>query len=210
MKNKEKALEEALKNIEEKYHYLKDLPIEELIKIIIEKDKLNINYKEENNNIKNENSNLSQRNKKLEEYLNKCKDLKQKYKTLFEKYNESEKSNKAIIIERDDYKKKYDQILEDIVKKNKETKIFKNNLLAAINNSQFIIKKQIKKDKNLNYQEEKIYDYLCLRLDRKIISGLEDAHYDGKTVFTENIKYIDGNEGTKCIVFYKNGIFLFI
>ena len=88
----------------------------------------------------------------------------------------------------------FDQILEDIVKKNKETKIFKNNLLAAINNSQLIIKKQIK-------NEEKIYDYLCLRLDRKILSFLKDSHYDCKTVFTENIKYIDGKESTNCIVF---------
>ena len=67
------------------------------------------------------------------------------------------------------YKNKYEKLLENIVKKDKEPKIFKNNLLASSNASQLIFKKQIKKEnKNIIYQEEKIYDYLCLRLERKI------------------------------------------
>ena len=147
---------------------------------------------------------MVQRNKKLEEYLNKAKDLKQKYKTLFDKYNESEKANKALINERDEYKNKYDKLLEDIVKKNKETKIFKNNLLALINTTQFTFKKQIKKDIKRVYQEEKIYDYLCLRLEKKIIDGLKDSHFDGKTVFTESIKYIIDDEkhvSSDCILY---------
>ena len=205
IKNKEKAKEDALKNIEEKYNYLKVLPAEELIKIIIEKDKLNMNQQGEINNLKNENSNLEQRNKKLEEYLNKCKDLKQKYKTLLDKYNESEKNNKDLINERNEYKTKYDKLLEDIVQKNKEPKIFKNNLLALINTNQLLFKKQPKLDiKNKVYQEEKIYDYLCLRLQNKIISELKDNHFDGKTVFSETIKYIideKNNISNDCIVF---------
>ena len=205
LKNKEKAKEDALKNIEEKYKYLKDLPTEELVKMIIEKDKLNNNQQEEIKNLKNENSNLEQRNKKLEEFLNKCKDLKQKYKTLLEKYNESEKNNKDLINERNDYKNKYNKLLEDIVQKNKEPKIFKNNLLALINTNQITLKKQPKLDnKNKVYQEEKIYDYLCLRLQNKIISELKDNHFDGKTAFSETIKYIideNNNLSNDCIVF---------
>ena len=203
LENKEKAKEEALKDIEEKYKYLKDLSIEELVKIIIEKDKLYLTAQEEINNNKNENSKLSQRNKKLEEYLTKSKDLKQKYLTLLEKYKESQQNNENLIKERDEYKNKYDKLLEAVVKKDKEKKIFKNNLLALINTSQFVLKKQVK-IKKINYQEEKMYDYLCLRLERKIIDSLKDSHYDGKTVFTEAIKYIideKENIAQECIAF---------
>ena len=182
LQNKEKAKEEALKNIEEKYNYLKDLPIEELIKIIIEKDKVDINYQEDIKNIKAENSNLKQR---IEEYLN--------------KYNESKNENQKLINERDDYKNKYNKLLEDIVKQNKERKIFKNNLLAIITNTQFNLKKQIKKDnKNRNYQEEKNYDYLCLRTEMKIVSNFKDSVYDGKTVFTESIKFVIDQKKNTC------------
>ena len=205
LENKKKAKDEALKDIEEKYNHLKDLPEEELIKLIIEKDKLNINVQEEINNIKNENSNLSQRIKKLEEYLTKSKELKQKYLTLLDKYKELDKTYQNSIKERDDYKNKYDKLLENIVEKEKEPKIFKNNLLALINTSNLIIKKQIKKVvRKTNYKEEKSYDYLCLRLERKIISSLKDSMYDGKTVFTEIIKYIiDERENIvqDCIIF---------
>ena len=64
LQNKEKKKEEALKNIDEKYKYLVNLPPEELIKIIIEKDKLNIESQKENSNILNQNNNLNERNKK--------------------------------------------------------------------------------------------------------------------------------------------------
>ena len=96
-----------------------------------------------------------------------------------------------------------------MIKKDKEPKIFKSNLLALINTSQFILKKQIKKVTKKIYQEEKIYDYLCLRLERKIIDTLKDSLWDGKTVFTESIKYIDEKENTSsdCIVFISNQYF---
>ncbi len=205
IQNKQKEKDDAFKNIEEKYKYLKDLSIDEFLKLFIENDKLCLNLKEENKNNKNENMDLSQRNKKLEEFLNKAKDLKQKYKTLLDKYNETDKMYQLIMKEKDEYKNKYEKLLENIVKKDKEPKIFKNNLLASSNASQLIFKKQIKKEnKNIIYQEEKIYDYLCLRLERKIINSLKDSHWDGKTVFTESIVYIineQENISNNCIVF---------
>ena len=208
--SKEKAKEEAFKNIEEKYNFLKNLSFGEIIKEFIDKDKLYLNAIEENKNLQNENSSISKKNNELKEYLNKSKDLKQKYKKVLEQYQESEKNSEKASKERDEYKKKYEEILESFKKKNLEPKIFKSNLLAQIKTSQLIYKPQpIKKKKIDNNYHEKIYDYLCLRLEQKIISKLKDSHWDGKTVFTESIKYIDQNDDTTsdCILFITNEYF---
>ena len=203
-KNKEKSKEDALKDIDEKYKYLKDMPIEELIKIIIDKDKANLIAQEENKNIQNKNKSLSDRNKKLEETLNKAKDLKQRYLNLRNTHQELLKNTEDIKKEKEELKQKYDKLLESVVKKDKEPKIFKTNLLAIIKTSQLILKKQeVKKPKKAVYQVSKIYDYLCLRLENKIIETLNDKHYDPINVFSESIKYIDEQNGTddECILF---------
>ena len=210
LNNKEKAKEEALKNIEEKYNFLKNLLPEEIIKEYIDKDKLYINAIEENNNLKKENLNKNQEIEKLKQILDKSKDLKQKYKTLFDKYKEAEKNNEKLTKERDDYEKKYKDSFEILIKKSKDSKIFKSELLAKINTSHLNFKnQQIKKKNTSNIYKEKIYDYLCLRLERRIIDKLKDSHWDGKIVFTESVKYIDENEGitSDCILFITNEYF---
>ena len=209
IKNKEKSKDNLVQTLQEKYKYLQHLSEVDLIKAFIEKDTSYINLQDEHKKIKNENSSLTKRTKELEDLLNKAKGLKQKYITVFEKYQESEKAKAQLTKERDEYKIKYDKLFDSMVKKDKEPKIFKSNLLALINTSQFILKKQIKKVAKKIYQEEKIYDYLCLRLERKIIDTLKDSLWDGKTVFTESIKYIDEKENTfsDCIVFITNQYF---
>ena len=204
LQNKEKQTEEALKNIDEKYKYLVNLPPEELIKIIIEKDKINFESQKENSNILNQNNNLIERNKKLTEYLDKAKNLKQRYEKLKNTYSELAKTAEDIKKERDEYKNKYDKLLESLVIKDKESKIFKSTLLAIINTSQLTLKKQIIKKPKINInQNVKIYDYLCIRLEQKIINNLEDKHYDGVTVFTESINFIDqqNDNYNECILF---------
>ena len=203
-KNKEKSKEDALKDIDEKYKYLKDMPIEELIKIIIDKDKTNLNAQEENKNMQDKNKSLAERNKKLEEYLNKAKDLKQKYLNLRNSHQELLKNTEDIKKEKEEYKQKYDKLLESFVKKDKEPKIFKINLLAIIKTSQLILKKQeVKKPKKVVNQVTKNYDYLSLRLEKKIIESLKDKHYDPINVFSESIKFIDEQNETddECILF---------
>ena len=66
-----------------------------------------------------------------------------------------------------------------------------------------MIKKQSIKKPKVNVQVTKSYDYLCLRLERKIIETLADKHYDGITVFTESIKYMDQQNASadECILF---------
>ena len=212
LQNKSKAKEEFIKSLEEKYKYLKDLTDEELIKLIIEKEKLYQNSKEDNNNIKKENLGLNEKNKKLEDYLNKAKDLKKKYQKLVNEYKESEKNNEIIMKERDDYKNKHDKLLESIIKKDKEAKIFKSSLLAQSNASKLFLKKIAPKVKKNNlYLEEKSYDYLCLRLKEEIIGSLKDSIHDGITVFSDSIKYIDEHENSSsdCILFITMEYFYF-
>ena len=204
LQNKEKKKEEALKNIDEKYKYLVNLPPEELIKIIIEKDKLNIESQNENSNKQNQINNLTERNKKLTEYLDKAKNLKQRYEKLKNTYTELTKTAEDIKKEREEYKNKYDKLLESLVIKDKESKIFKSSLLAIIKNTQLTLKKQVIKKPKVNInQNVKKYDYLCIRLEQKIINSLEDIHYDGITVFTESIKFIDQQteSSDECILF---------
>ena len=202
VQNKEKMKEDALKNIDEKYKYLKNMPIEELIKIIIEKDKINLEAQEENKKILNENDNLTKRNKELKDYLDKCKNLKQRYEKLKKTCEELIKELQDTKKERDEYKQKYDKLLETVVKKDKEPKIFKTNLLAIINTSQLIFKKQIIKKPKSTTLITKNYDYLCVRYEPKMVETLEDKHYDGVTLFTESIKFIDQQTDTsdECIL----------
>ena len=211
LNNKEKAKEEALKNIEEKYIFLKNLLFEEIIKKYIDIDKLYLNEVEENKNLKKENSNFSQEIEQLKPYLDKSKDLQQKYKTLSDEFKEAERKHEIILKERNEYKLKYNNALEIIIKKNKEPKLFKSNLLARANTSQVIIKNQPNKKKNtpVNSYQEKIYDYLCLRTEKRITDKLKDSHWDKKTVFTESIKYISKSQGTtsNCILFITNEYF---
>ena len=211
LNDKEKAKEEALKNIEEKYLFLKNLLIEEIIKKYIDKDKLYLNEVEENKNLKKENSNITSEIDQLKLYLEKNKDLLQKYKTKSDENKEAEKKYEIIYKERNEYKLKYNNALEIIIKKNKEPKLFKSILLARVNTSIVHIKNQQNKKKNtpINNYQEKIYDYLCLRTEKKIINKLKDAHWDGKTVFTETIKYINKNQKTSinCILFITNEYF---
>ena len=204
VKNKEKQKEDALKNLDDKYKFLFNLPIEELIKLIIEKDKINSELQEENRNIINKNNNLIERNKKLEDFLNKCKNLKQKYENLKETCMDLTKTCEEIKKERDEYIQKYDKLIESLVKKDKEQKIFKTNSLGIIKSSQLMIKRHIiKKPKPINGQIIKKYDYLCIGLNQLIIESLEDKLYDPRTVFTESIKYIDQQNETsdECILF---------
>ena len=158
---------------------------------------------EVNKNMQDKNKSLSERNKKLEETLNKAKDLKQRYLNLRNTHQELLKNTEDIKKEKEELKQKYDKLLESVVKKDKEPKIFKTNLLAIIKTSQLILKKQeVKKPKKAVYQVSKIYDYLCLRLENKIIETLNDKHYDPINVFSESIKYIDEQNGTddECIL----------
>ena len=210
LNNKEKAKEEALKNIEEKYIFLKNLLFEEIVKEFIDKDKLYLNELEENKNLKIENSNITHEIEKLNQILEKNKDLSQKYQTISDQYKEQEKKIEIFSKERNDYKRKYNDALEIIIKKNKIKKEFKSNLLARVITSQVNFKTQPNKKKNpiSNYQV-KIFDYLCLRFEKNILNQLKDSHWDGKTVFTESIKYINKTQNitNNCILFITNEYF---
>ena len=204
LKIKEKQKDDILKNFDEKYKYLFNIPIEKLIELIIEKDKINMENQEENKNIQNKIKSLIERNQKLEGYLDKSKNLKQKYEKIKNTCLEVTKTCEEIKKEREEYKKKYDKLLESMVKKDKDPKIFKINLLARINTSQLLLKKQItKKSSKIINKSIKKYDYLCIRIEPKILPSLEDNHYDGFTVFTESIKFIDQQNETssECILF---------
>ena len=201
VQNKEKMKEDALKKIDEKYKYLANMPIDELIKIIMEKDKINSESQEENKKLLNENNNLIKRNKELKDYLDKCKNLKQKYENLKKTCEQIMKDNESLKKEKEEYKQKYDKLLETVVNKDKEPKIFKTNLLTIINTSQLNLKKQkIIKPKPVNVIP-KNYDYLCLKYEQKVVETFKDKHYDG-TLFSESIKFIDQqtDSSSECIL----------
>jgi hypothetical protein len=203
MQNKEKKKMDSLKNIDEKYKYLFNMPTEELIKMIIDKDKMYLTAQEEIKKSNNKNNSLMEKNKKLEEYLNKAKDLKQRFLKLRNEDLELTKNYEILKKEKDDYKQKYDKLLESMIKKDKEPKIFKTNLLAIINTSKLLLKKQIiKKPKTNATKAVKNYDYLCIRFEPKITETLEEKQYDGITVFSDSIKFVnDRDELSDCIIF---------
>ena len=203
MQNKEKNKNESLKDIDEKYKYLINMPAEELIKMIINKDKMYMVAQEDIKNLNKKNNGLIERNKKLEEFLNKAKELKQKYINLRNENLELTKTTEILKKEKDEYKQKYDKLLESMIIKDKEPKIFKTNLLAIINTSQLLLKKKIIKIPKKKENQPKKYDYLCIRFEKAITESLKDKNYDGITVFTESIKFLDLQNGTsdECIVF---------
>jgi len=215
---KEKEFKENFKslNITEKQKNLINMHQEELISYINERDKYNKNLEDLNQKLKEEVENYHNINFQLEEEKNKLKiantTLNRNKDELIIKINELNN-------ELDDYKLgKKNNLFNSLIKSYNDFSSINNSILIEEKlNSIFIKSSYSKIDNNkiLNYQNKtKVnFDFLCLRIDERIIQNLEDDYYNPKlnTVFTELIKYIDNNNTIlECIIFInENYLYLF-
>ena len=215
---KEKEFKENFKslNIAEEQKNLINMHPEELISYIIERDKYNKNLEELNKKFKEELENYNNIKFKLEEDRNKLKventTLNRNKEELMIKINELNN-------ELDEYKLgKKNTLFNSLLKSYNDFSSINNSILIEEKTNTIFIKSSYLKLENNNIQNyhNKIkanFDFLCLRLDERIIQNLEDDYYNPKsnTVFTELIKYIDHNNNIlECIIFInENYLYLF-
>ena len=215
---KEKEFKENFKslNIAEEQKNLINMHPEELISYIIERDKYNKNLEELNKKFKEELENYNNIKFKLEEDRNKLKventTLNRNKEELMIKINELNN-------ELDEYKLgKKNTLFNSLLKSYNDFSSINNSILIEEKTNTIFIKSSYLKIENNNIQNyhNKIkanFDFLCLRLDERIIQNLEDDYYNPKsnTVFTELIKYIDHNNNIlECIIFInENYLYLF-
>ena len=197
--------DDLLKKLDDKYKYLIDSSLDDLITLIIEKDKNILLIAEENKSNKSKCSELTKKNKQIENELNKYEDLKNKYNELQKKYQNLLTTEENLKKENEDYKNKHDKLLQSISEQNKiNKKSF--DIVTKVHTSQLEFNKLIKKkpktaitDKN----DKKIFDYLCLKMDAEIIQNLDDTYFNPNSnlVFTELINYVDDKKLTECVLF---------
>ncbi len=215
---KEKEFKDNFKslNIAEEQKNLINMHPEELISYIIERDKYNKNLEELNKKFKEELENYNNIKFKLEEDRNKLKventTLNRNKEELMIKINELNN-------ELDEYKLgKKNTLFNSLLKSYNDFSSINNSILIEEKTNTIFIKSSYLKLENNNIQNyhNKIkanFDFLCLRLDERIIQNLEDDYYNPKsnTVFTELIKYIDHNNNIlECIIFInENYLYLF-
>ena len=192
---KEKEFKENFKllNIAEEQKNLINMHPEELISYIIERDKYNKNLEELNKKFKEELENYNNIKFKLEEDRNKLKventTLNRNKEELMIKINELNN-------ELDEYKLgKKNTLFNSLLKSYNDFSSINNSILIEEKTNTIFIKSSYLKIENNNIQNyhNKIkanFDFLCLRLDERIIQNLEDDYYNPKsnTVFTELIK----------------------
>ena len=201
-KQKGKVNDEFFKkiNLNENQKLLLKKKPEELIVYIVEKD----NYC---SNLENKNKNLISKITNLEKNID---DMEKEFNEMKSKILTLENKNYNLKKENDDYQKLVDEY------QNKNA-VYLNNLLEENDNNENEEKIKIKNYKKIktsqfNYKgkiPKKIkknifYDFLCLKLDAKILENLEDECYNANSnlIFSELINYLDEEKETEeCALF---------
>ena len=217
---KENEFKENFKslNISEEQKNLINMKQEELISYIIERDKYSKTLEESNKKLKEEIENSHNIKLKLEEEKNSLKvtntTLNRNKEDLIIKINE-------LNSELQDFKLgRKNSLLNSLIKSQSDFNVNVHQILIEEKLNPIFIKKsypKIENDKIQKLMKKKTkktnFDFLCLRLDERVIQNLEDDYYNPKsnTVFTELIKYIDEYENNlECIIFInENYLYLF-
>jgi len=204
-KEKEKKNNEILKNmnLNESQRLLVNKDPQELISYIVEKDNYCTTIENKNKDLTEKLSQLESSKEKIE---NELYDLKSKVLSLENKNSNLTKDNEELQKIIDDYKGQKSLLLSSILENNddNENNNNKQNQFISIKATQVNYKgippKKEKKEKTNNRN----YDYLCLKMDEKIVQNLDDKYYNGTSnlIFSEFINYLDEDkEITECALF---------
>ena len=214
-REKEKKADEILKNmnLNEKQKLLVNKDPKDLLSYIVEKDNYCVTIENKNKDLIEKISQLENNKDNIE---NELYELKSKFLSLDNKnanlIRENEELQKII----DDYKDQKSLLLCNILENNDDNSNNNNNndennkkniTLIKVNSAQLIYKgippKKIKKE-NTN---DRNYDFLCLRMDERIVQNLVDEYYNATSnlIFSEFINYLDEDKQiTECILFISN------
>ena len=207
-KEKQKRTDELLKNMKlnDRQRLLVNKDPQELLSYIVEKD----NYCE---TIENKNKNLMEKLTEMETSKENTEieliELKSKVLSLENKISNLTKDNEELQKAVDE-KGQQSFLLSSILENNEDNNAKNENkkiTLIKVNATQVNfkgippkkIKKEIRNDRN--------YDYLCLKIDEKIIINLKDKYYNptSNLIFSEFINYLDDEKQiTECILFITN------
>ena len=198
-REKEKYNDEVYKNmnLNEKQKLLINKKPEELISYIIEKDNYCATLENKNNNLLEK---IKQIEKSQDDMDKEFYELKSKVLTLENKNSNLKKENEDLQKLLDESQNKDGIYLNNLLEENGEGK--KYNFIEVKNiqlNYKSIIKK-IKKEKiNL-----KNYDYLCMKMNERVLQNIEDEYYNASSnlFFSEIINYLDEDkQTTECALF---------
>ena len=198
-REKEKYNDEVYKNmnLNEKQKLLINKKPEELISYIIEKDNYCATLENKNNNLLEK---IKQIEKSQDDMDKEFYELKSKVLTLENKNSNLKKEIEDLQKLLDESQNKDGIYLNNLLEENGEGK--KYNFIEVKNiqlNYKSIIKK-IKKEKiNL-----KNYDYLCMKMNERVLQNIEDEYYNASSnlFFSEIINYLDEDkQTTECALF---------
>ena len=214
-REKEKKADEIIKNmnLNEKQKLLVNKDPKDLLSYIVEKDNYCLTIENKNKDLIEK---LSQLESSKDNIENELYDLKSKFLSLDNKNANLARENEELQKIIDDYKDQKSFLLSNILENNDDNS--NNNNIENVNNkkkitlikvisAQFNFKgiqpKKVKKEKT----NDRNYDFLCLRMDERIVQSLDDEYYNGTSnlIFSEFINYLDEDkETTDCILFITN------
>ena len=214
VREKEKQANEMLKtlNLNERQKLLVNKDPQELMTYIVEKDNYCLTIENKNKDLLEKLSKIEESKENLE---NDLYEMKSKILSLDSKNCNLQKENEELQKIIDESKEQKSFFLSNILENNEENennnantnKNYKNITFIKINTSQLNYKgippKKIKKDKT----NDRNYDFLCLKIDERIVQNLDDQYYNGTSnlIFSELINYLDEDkEITECILFITN------
>ena len=214
-KEKEKKNEEILKsmNLSESQKLLVNKDPQELIAYIVEKDNYLSSIEKKNKDLLEKMSKLEASKENTE---NELYETKNKLLSLENKNSNLNKDNEELQKIIEEYKGQKSLFLSNILENNEDNDNDNKNKCSSyvsINATQVNYKgippKKEKKEKKIN----KNYDYLCLKIEEKIVKNLDDEYYNGRSdlIFSEFINYLDEDkETTECALFITNNyLYLF-
>ena len=195
-KEKEKFDDEIFKkmNLNEKQKLLINKKPQDLIAYIVEKDNYCLTLENKNKTLLKK---ITELEKNQEETDNEFYKLKSQVLTLENKNSNLEKENSELQKQVEEYQNKSGVYLNNLLEEeNDEEKKYNYIQVKA---SQFNYKAKIKKE-----LEERNYDYLCLKMNAKVLQNLQDQYYNGRSnlFFSELINYLDEEkQTTECALF---------
>ena len=195
-KEKERSDNQAFKNmnLDEKHKLLINKNPQQLISYIVEKDNYCLTLENKNKTLLKK---ITELEKNQEETDNEFYKLKSQVLTLENKNSNLEKENSELQKQVEEYHNKSGVYLNNLLEEeNDEEKKYNYIQVKA---SQFNYKAKIKKE-----LEERNYDYLCLKMNAKVLQNLQDQYYNGRSnlFFSELINYLDEEKQiTECALF---------
>ena len=195
-REKQKLDKEAFENMKlnEKQKLLINKTPQELIAFIIEKDKYCLTLENKNKTLLEK---IAKLDKEQEEMDKNFYELKSKVLTLENKNSNLKKENTELQKQVIELQNKNGNYLSNLLEgENEEEKKYNYIQVKA---SQFNYKAKLRKE-----IEERNYDYLCLKMNAKVLQNLQDQYYNGRSnlFFSELINYLDEEkQTTECALF---------